>query len=817
MRGQSQNSHAGDIFLRAAIEGGLATHDPDMAKNAEQSGFIGKFLLPHVALARPSRLNALAAALELAAIFLVGWDCWNSLPQHLLQGWCSLMVGLVTFRFVLSEIRQYGYYPRLGSDANRRGPSPVDIAVNLGWAAVALLPPALGLSPALLVLLLAMVMMGRTLLETRPNSYQLMPFCLLSGLPVAALLLASGRFEAWTSAGALLVLCASARYLLQKRQAEAERYAAAAKDNREARQEAGNMAFRVAAAEETLQAMLGNISSGIAIYDKNMRFTHWNDSFTRLLDIRPEWMSTSRTILDIVSYHAEQGEYDNGDVEGAYLKCKYQFAQVLQAGRAEAELMRPNGTECHVLMVRLPGNRVMAVFTDISQGKKIAADALVHLSQHDSLTGLANRVKFRRDLEKAVVLAKRSGTMISVMMLNVDHFKDVNASLGQSAGDDILCAIARRLEACTRKTDVVARLGGDEFAIIGTSNKTADETVLMAKRFLRTVGKPIECNNKVVNIGASIGISILSNDTDGTDQIVRSAELALSRAKQEGRNNYHLYDSSLHLELQARAALERDIRSAMEAKEFAFHYQPQIDLKTKKVIGIEALMRWHHPERGWVPPDQFIPIAEATRLIMPLTETLLPDACWEIRKFQALGFDKLTVAINLSPLHFKTDGFLNFVSDTLASTGVDPECLEFEITEGIIMQDSDKVIETLTSLNQLGIKLSIDDFGTGYSSLSYLKKFPVDKLKIDKSFIRDVPHDKGAVAIVEAVIKLGHSFDLKVIAEGVETREQLDFLEARGCDEVQGYYYSKALPSDDLALWLEDRFIIEPSFKMVAG
>jgi diguanylate cyclase (GGDEF)-like protein len=816
MKAKAKTREEWNDFSNVAAETSIVTPFSSLPDDAEGAGVMGKFLSSQTPLMGPSRLNALSTALELAAIFLVGWHCWNNTSEYLLQTWCGLMIALVAFRFIFSEIKKSRRSSGFEPNEAAQNPSLSDVAVNLGWTSLVLLPQARGISPAFLVLLLMMVLMARVLMELWEQPHQLKPFCFFAGLPITVLLIISGKFEAWASAGILLTLCWGAQQILTRRQTLADRRKAMEDDYREARREAGDMAFRVAATEETLQAALNNVSCGIAICDKNMRFSNWNSNFARLLDINPEWMSTSRTVLDIVSYHAEQGEYDDDDVESAYLKAKQQFTKVLEAGRSDTEILRPNGAVCHVLSVRLPGDRVMSVYTDISEGKKLTTDALVHLSQHDSLTGLSNRVKFRRDLEKTIGQAKRSGALVSVMMLNLDHFKDINDTLGHAAGDEILCAIARRISACTRKNDTVARLGGDEFAIISTSNKTIDDAVLMAKRFLRAIAKPIDFNNKPINMGASIGISVFPNDTDGTDHVARAAELALARAKHEGRNNYQLYDSGLHLELQARAAMERDIREAMKTQEFAFHYQPQIDLKTKRVIGIEALMRWHHPERGWVPPDQFIPVAEETSLIIPLTESLLPDACREISKLRKQGFDDMTVAVNLSPLHFKTEGLLNFVSDTLRETGLDPKYLELEITEGMVMQDSEKVIETLTELDQLGIKVSIDDFGTGYSSLSYLKKFPVDKLKIDKSFIRDVPFDKGAVAIVEAVIKLGHSFNLKIIAEGVETQEQIDFLETLGCDEVQGYYYSKALPSKDLALWLEDNFIIEPSLALAA-
>jgi diguanylate cyclase (GGDEF)-like protein len=781
------------------------------------------------------RLDAAMALLELSAIFLVGWQGWSFISPHFLQTWCVLMTGLVMLRLVTSRLTvngsrgvSVGGFGWVAAIKKRRSSYAV-MGLNLGWTGLAFFfiyggrglsghdLSGQGLTPAFLILVLSCVLLDRAVLEINQRSNQLTPFCLFSGIPFAVVLLIVGGFEARASAIAFVALCWAARMIVSFYHSEISKDAEVEAEYSEARREAGNLAFLAAASEETLQAVMNNVTCGIAICDKNLRFSEWNDSYVNLMDMPLKWMSTSRTFLDLAHLHAEQGEYSEADLPLLLLERKEQFANVLETGVFETEIQRPSGAVYLSRWVRLPGDRVMFIHTDISEGKKVTADAMVHLSQHDLLTGLPNRAKFRRELEKALNHARRAKTQVSVMVLNLDRFKDINDAIGHPAGDELLCILARRLESCARKSDFAARLGADEFAIIGTGHENVDEAVLMAKRLLKAVATRVELGAKVVNVSASIGITTYPDDNSRADQLVRNAELALFRAKQDGRSHYQLYDESMHSEIKARADLERDLRAAQENNDFIFHYQPQIDLKTKQVTGLEALMRWHHAERGWVPPDQFIAAAEAANLIIPMTESLLPAACDVARKLQAHGFKPLTVAVNLSPLHFKSDGIVKFISEVLAQSGLDAEFLELEITEGMVMQDSEQVIKTLMQLDQLGVKLAIDDFGTGYSSLSYLKKFPVDKLKIDQSFVRDVPHDPGAAAIVEAVIKLGHSFNLKVIAEGVETREQIEFLEAMGCDEVQGYYFSKARPVDELVLWLEDWHVIEPSIERAVG
>lgn len=750
-------------------------------------------------------MQTLSALLDICAVALLIWQSWVMPSGYLVTIWCASMMGLLSLRFLsLTAVSTFasGRMAALGTQAS----ALFEIASNFGWLALGVLMlKTSAVSPSLLVLSLGLVLTGRVLLELQAPSKRLILFFVISGLPSVAVLLFTNDLEAVAAGMVLLALCWTADRLVVHYRKDNDQVASTGLLYLDARQEAAGQVLRATVAEETLKDILDCLPYGISVCNSDLHFTHWNENFLHMMNITPDWMSANRTLRDLVYYHAEQGEFVEDDPEMAYRQRVEQFRSAQNSGICEDEVLRPSGAIINIRCVRLAGERVMSIYTDISKNRKVTTDALVHLYQHDALTGLPNRVKFRRDLEKAVGQASRNGSLVSVMMLDLYQFKDINDTLGYPVGDEILCTVARRLAACARKTDIVARLGGDEFAIIGNDCKSIENVMLAAQLVISTLVEPVILDGNVINIAINIGITVYPNDRDNTDQLVRNAEMALYRAKQEGGNSFQLYDRSMHQAMQARTEMEHDIRKAIEDDDLVFHYQPQIDLKTRQVIGVEALMRWHHPKRGWVAPDQFIPIAEESRLIIPLTEKILPRACLEAQSLHARGFTSLTVAVNLSPMHFKTDDLPKFISGVLDDTGLKPEFLELEITEGMVMHDSEAVIGTLNQLDQLGVKLSIDDFGTGYSSLSYLKRFPVDKLKIDKSFVHDIPNDPGASAIVQAVIKLGHSFNLKVIAEGVETQEQIDFLEAMGCDEVQGWYYSKALPITELISWLEER------------
>ena len=440
--------------------------------------------------------------------------------------------------------------------------------------------------------------------------------------------------------------------------------------------------------------------------------------------------------------------------------------------------------------------QLAASFNHMAESRQRSEEALQKLAQHDSLTGLPNRNLFYRRLVEALDHGGRADRRVAVHILDLDEFKDVNDTLGHPTGDLLLRHVAERLERCVRTTDTVARLGGDEFALVQTNLLEYDGIPVLAKRVLDTLAKPFDLDGERVYTGASIGITVFPYDGREAEQLLKNADLALYRAKEEGRNNYQLYDPAMNAEIHERKALEQDLRLAIEKDELFLNFQPQLEIVSGRIIGAEALVRWRHKDRGMVSPGQFIPVAEQTGLIIPLTEVVLRQACVQARVWQDAGLPELKVTVNLSALDFRRKDLVAMVMGILEDTGVEPKSLELEITEGSVMSGVESVITTLNELNALGIELAIDDFGTGYSSMGYLKQFPVSRLKIDQSFVRDVLTNDQDASITEAVINMGHSLGLKVIAEGVETQEQLEFLRDRGCDEGQGYYFSHPLDPD---------------------
>ncbi len=440
--------------------------------------------------------------------------------------------------------------------------------------------------------------------------------------------------------------------------------------------------------------------------------------------------------------------------------------------------------------------QLAASFNRMAESRQRSEEALQKLAQHDSLTGLPNRNLFYRRLVEALDHGGRADRRVAVHILDLDDFKDVNDTLGHPKGDLLLRHVAERLERCVRTTDTVARLGGDEFALVQTNLLEYDGIPVLAKRVLDTLAKPFDLDGERVYTGASIGITVFPYDGREAEQLLKNADLALYRAKEEGRNNYQLYDPAMNAEIHERKTLEQDLRLAIEKDELFLNFQPQLEIASGRIIGAEALVRWRHKDRGMVSPGQFIPVAEQTGLIIPLTEVVLRQACVQARVWQDAGLPELKVTVNLSALDFRRKDLVAMVTGILEDTGVEPKSLELEITEGSVMSGVESVIATLNELNALGIELAIDDFGTGYSSMGYLKQFPVSRLKIDQSFVRDVLTNDQDASITEAVINMGHSLGLKVIAEGVETQEQLEFLRDRGCDEGQGYYFSHPLDPD---------------------
>ena len=429
---------------------------------------------------------------------------------------------------------------------------------------------------------------------------------------------------------------------------------------------------------------------------------------------------------------------------------------------------------------------------------------LVELSQYDQLTGLPNRILFQDRLQQALRDAARSNALLCMIFVDLDRFKDINETLGHAVGDLLLQVVSTRLRACVRSGDTVGRLGGDEFGVITSDIGTIAEAGYLARRIIEALNVPFECAGDKIHCTASIGITLHPIDEGDSAQLLKNGALALYRAKDTGRNRFQFYDSAMNRSVQTRKNVETQIRRALDLDQFTLHYQPNVDSRSGRVVGSEALIRWESPERGLVLPGEFIPIAEECGLIVPIGEWVLRKACAQARAWRDSGHAPSRVAVNLSPLQFRRPDFANTVISILDESGMDPQDLELEITENVVMADFKTTEFSLQALYDHGVRLVIDDFGTGYSSLTYLKRFPVYKLKIDRSFIREVNVNNEDAAIANAIIKMAHSLNLRVIGEGVETVGQMDFLQQRQCDEYQGFLFAKPLPPETFESWLVD-------------
>jgi diguanylate cyclase (GGDEF)-like protein len=416
-----------------------------------------------------------------------------------------------------------------------------------------------------------------------------------------------------------------------------------------------------------------------------------------------------------------------------------------------------------------------------------AEDKIRFLAMHDSLTGLPNRVQFNQHLERAVARAKRHDNMMAVLCLDLDRFKDVNDTLGHATGDALLEEVAARLKENVREVDLVGRLGGDEFAIVAEEIDTPEGAMRLARRVCNALGAGYQVNGHEVTTSASVGIALGPLDNEPVEALMKNADLALYRAKDDGRNTFRFFEPAMDAALQKRRRLENDLRNALRKNQLYLDYQPQFGLENGRLTGYEALVRWWHPSEGEIPPSTFIPIAEETGLIVPLGEWILKTACTYATTWPL----DTKLAVNLSPAQFKTQDVYALVRRVLSETGLEPNRLELEITEGIILQNTESVIDTLTRLDQLGVSIAMDDFGTGYSSLSYLTRFPVKKIKIDRSFIDTLGSSEQTSAIVSSIVGLGQSLHVTITAEGVETEGQAAMLKKWGCDQVQGYYYGR--------------------------
>lgn len=459
----------------------------------------------------------------------------------------------------------------------------------------------------------------------------------------------------------------------------------------------------------------------------------------------------------------------------------------------EKNLVKRDGSCLPVLFgAALHDEEIACFVVDLSQNRQTQGK-LNHLAYHDALTDLPNQVLFKDRLKQAIAMSRRNDQMQAVLLLNLDRFKTINDSLGYTAGDRLLQSVAQRLTNCVRESDTVARFGGDEFAILLTHIPRAQDAANAARAIKETLDQAFLFDDQEVFVASSIGIAVYPPDGRDTAGLLKNAGAALDRAKNQGGNNYQFYTAGGTTRALKQLVLESNLRGGLERNEFVVHYQPQVDTRSFQLVGMEALVRWQHPSLGLLYPKEFVPLAEDSGLIIQLGDLILRTACAQSMLWQDAGLAPMRLSVNFSARQFEQPTFISSVAEILKETNLDPRWLELELTESSVMKDPEQAIEKLHELKIMGIKVAIDDFGTGYSSLNYLKRFPIDTLKIDKSFVSDICKDPHDTAIVRAIITLGHALDLTVVAEGVETQEQLQYLSSLDCDVLQGFLFSKSL------------------------
>ena len=535
-------------------------------------------------------------------------------------------------------------------------------------------------------------------------------------------------------------------------------------------------------------AALSNMPHGLCMFDADKNLLLCNAAYSRLYDL-PEFLTLPGTPLtNILDYRqiagnapARRDTYFDVVVEAA-----------LKGSAASQNISLTDGRVIKISHQPMVNGGYVATHEDVSDAVRAEAQ-IKYMAGHDPLTGLPNRTLLREKLDRE--LAHRGdGNPIALLCLDLDHFKDVNDTLGHAVGDLLLKEVTERLKSCLRVGDNIARLGGDEFVVFQAGVQTRQQASSLAQRLVDAIGETFEIDGQAIHIGVSIGIAMAPDDGDASDVLLRHADTALYRAKSSGRSTYDFFEPSMDANIQERRKLEVDLRQALLTQQFEIYYQPQVDTSTEQLIGFEALLRWHHPERGLVSPDEIIPLAEETGLIVPIGEWVLRQACKDAADWPS----QIRVAVNLSPLQFRSQTLAHTVVSALTESGLAPFRLELEITESVLLIDSEAALATLHHIRSLGVRIAMDDFGIGYSSLSYLRLFPFDKIKIDQSFIRELGHSKDCAAIVKAVVDLGASLGITTTAEGVETSEQLRRVREQGCGEIQGYFFGKPQPLSEI-------------------
>jgi len=534
-----------------------------------------------------------------------------------------------------------------------------------------------------------------------------------------------------------------------------------------------------------LQAVVDSFPGGLTVFDRDLRLILCNRKQRQLLEY-PDWLfeKAPPTLEELYRFNASRGEYGPGDVE-EQVRSRIELAR-----RGEShifERQRPNGTYLEIRGTPLPGGGFVTAHLDVTERKRYQ-ETIGRLAHQDVLTGLPNRALFQDRIRQGLKRVQ-NGSTLALHCLDLDRFKSVNDTLGHPIGDALLVAVAERLRAEIREEDTVARLGGDEFAIIQMAPKSIEEVEALAKRVIAAFSEPFILEENTVSIGTSIGIALAPSDGVDSEQLMMNADMALYRTKSVGRGTFGFFEHSMHERLQTRHQIIMGLREAIANSKFELHYQPIVNVKTRKIVGCEALIRWSHPVRGLIPANEFIPIAEECGLIGQIGDWVLKTACAEA----SLWPDDIWVAVNISPAQFRGQDLVEKVTN--ACRGLPLSRLILEITETLLMKDRDIASDTLERLRKMGVRFAIDDFGTGFSSLSYLQSFPFDKIKIDRSFVSDVANIKRSATLRRSIIQLGYNLGMTSVGEGVETEQQLDRLRAEGCVEAQGFLFSRAVPA----------------------
>jgi diguanylate cyclase (GGDEF)-like protein len=546
--------------------------------------------------------------------------------------------------------------------------------------------------------------------------------------------------------------------------------------------------LRLATERRNLSVAMNNIPQGLVLYDASARIIICNQPYIEMFGLSPDVVKPGCTMYRLIEHRKETGSFD-GDVE-AFCNA---IIHTVSLGKATRQLTEaPGGRAIEIVNRPLKAGGWVATIEDITERTR-ADEKIAHLAHYDGLTDLPNRVLFRERLEQALK-AVRPGEQVAVLYIDIDEFKGVNDALGHAIGDELLKGVAERLRGCLTGTDVAARLGGDEFAVIQTAIKKQSETTQLVEEIYAAIRQPLDCAGHLITTDASIGIALAPGNGLDLDQLLKNADLALYGAKGDGRRTYRFFETGMDARAKARRGLELELRQAISNGGLEAYYQPVLNLEDGTISCCEALLRWRHPERGMISPAEFIPVAEETGLINEIGHWVLNAACAEAANWPL----DVRVAVNVSPVQFRSQTLALNVAAALAASGLAASRLELEITEAVLIRDDELALQVLHQLRKLGVRIALDDFGTGYSSLSYLQRFPFDKIKIDRSFIKDLAGAGASSSIVRAVVNIAAASDMSTTAEGVETEQQRNLLHILGCTEMQGFLFSPAISAGEI-------------------